>query len=225
MLEERAHNAPSRRDALLSVSMLCKERSTVGRRNEANIKKWQAELDKINSDIDILLKCFNHVTRIHKNIKEHDAQRKQVAFEMFNRSLYEVSKMIPDADLREMQLRVTETGRIKIVNEKGQELNLREGGAVRTTTGTLLRYLCILENNGAIPLMLFDESFFTLSDTTTVEFRRRIEELSKKCLIIIVEQRNNIADGIVDVEYQFLKGPDGITKVRCVDYRSKKNGS
>ena len=71
--------------------------------------------------------------------------------------------------------------------------------------------------------MLFDESFFTLSDNTTIEVRQRLEQLSKDCCIVVVEQRRNVADGIVDMEYEFVKDEQGCTHVRCTDLRKKEN--
>lgn len=225
MSEPQFINAPDIRDALLSAYLVSTERARLGRSNEEKIRKWSAELAQVNNRIDSLTACFNHSTKIYKNIKEHEAERREAAFQMFNRAITEVAKIIPDANMRGMQLKVTESNKVKIVNEKDQDINLREGGAARTLTGVLLRYTCLSENTDALNMMLFDESFFTLSDTTTVEFRRRLEELSKKTLIIVVEQRRNVADGIVDMEYEFVKDENGVTTVRCTDLRVNKNGN
>lgn len=223
MPEERQIDTPNVRDALLSAYLVCTERARLGRVNEDKLSKYEAELARINNRIQSLNACFNHVTRIYKNIKEHEAERKEAAFEMYNRAISEVAKIVPDANLKGMRLTVTESGKVKIVNEKGQDINLREGGAARSLTGVLLRHISIMENSGALNMMLFDESFFTLSDTTTVEFRQRLEELSKKTLIVVVEQRRNVADGIVDMEYEFMKNEQGNTIVHCRDLRVGKD--
>lgn len=223
MPETQRYDTASIRDALLSAYTICMERAKIGRINADKLAKDNAELSMLKKQLDNTIACFNHTTAIYKNIKQHDAERKEAALGIFNKAIGEVAKIIPDANMRGMHLKVTDSGKVKIVNEKDQDINLREGGAVRTTTGMFLRYICLNENDDAIKLMLFDESFFTLSDTTTIEVRQRLEELSKNCCIVVVEQRRNVAEGIVDVEYEFVKDEFGTTHVRRTDLRGKKD--
>lgn len=223
MPEARQQDATALRDALLNAYTVCIERAKVGRINAEKLSKAKAELNMVQKQLDNTIACFNHTTAIYKNIKQHDAERKEAALSVFNKAIAEVAKIVPDANMRGMHLKVTDSGKVKIVNDKDQDINKREGGAVRTTLGMLMRYICLNEIDNAIKLMLFDESFFTLSDNTTIEVRQRLEQLSKDCCIVVVEQRRNVADGIVDMEYEFVKDEQGCTHVRCTDLRKKEN--
>lgn len=208
---------PSLRDALLSAYNICDERARVGRANATLLKQREAELEQLTRRISNYMECFNHVTTIYKNIKAHDNERKEVALQVFNKAITDVSRMIPDANMRGMHISISASGRVRIVNDKNQDINKREGGAVRTATGLLMRYICTRETGG-IPIMLFDESFFTLSDATTLEIRSTLKEMSKYMLIIVIEQRRNVAEGCVDVEYAFVKDEFGVTHVRRTDF-------
>ena len=91
-----------------------------------------------------------------------------------------------------------------------------EGGAYRTALGTLIRYACIKAQPGAAQFMLFDESFFAFSDATTAVMKEIFEKMKQDMLIICIEQRRNVMDGISDQEYLFSKGDDGTTTVKRV---------
>lgn len=217
------NKTPTLRDALLSAYMLCSERVRVGKQNEERFEKLNSELATVKSELSNMTACFNHATRLYKNIEEHERMRKEEALSILNGGIAEVARIVPDANMRGMHLQISESNKVRIINSYGQDINKREGGGARTMLGVLLRYTCVTENQDAIPMMLFDESFFTLSDTTTMEARKTLESLSKKTLVIFVEQRSNLLADISDVEFQFVKDDNGITSVKSIDLRGGKS--
>ena len=107
MPEARQQDTTALRDALLNAYTVCIERAKVGRINAEKLSKAKAELSMVQKQLDNTIACFNHTTAIYKNIKQHDAERKEAALGVFNKAIAEVAKIVPDANMRGMHLKVT----------------------------------------------------------------------------------------------------------------------
>ena len=94
---------------------------------------------------------------------------------------------------------------------------MREGGGYRAILGALLRYACLKAQPDALQMILFDEYFFTLSDTTTYAMKDVFTAMKKDMTIVCIEQRKNAMDGILDTEYLFSKDDKGNTTVSKVN--------
>lgn len=196
------------RNDILTAITICKDRANRGCANEGKRKEYQTRVEYLNQLIGDTTETGNHMKDIYKNIKHYSDEHQKKAQDILDLAIEEAGNLVPDADVAGIHLNYTDTSRITIVNNKGQNVNLREGGAYRTLLGILLRYAALKAQPDAAQFMLLDEQFFTMSDTTTAQAKPIFEAMKKDITIICIEQRRNAMDGIVDSEYTFRKDKD-----------------
>lgn len=201
------------RNDLLSALTVAQDRRDRGKANEGKRKMYETMVANLTQQIGDTTECGNHMKDIYKNIKSYNKRHQECAKSVLDLAIEEAGNLVPDADVNGVRLMPTENNRITVVNSKGQDVNLREGGGYRVVLGALLRYACLKAQPDALQLMLFDEHFFTLSDTTTNGMKDIFEAMKKDVMIICIEQRRNAMDGILDMEYTFRKGVDKTTQV------------
>ncbi len=193
------------RNSLLTALTVAQDRRDRGRENDGKRKEYLAKIEVLNKNIGDTIETGNHMKDIYKNIKRYSDEHQLRARNILELAIEEAGNLVPDADVAGIHLNYGENSRITVVNGKGQNVNLREGGAYRTLLGILLRYAALKAQPDAAQFMLLDEQFFTLSDTTTAAAKPIFEAMSKDMIIICIEQRRNAMDGICDAEYTFKK--------------------
>lgn len=169
----------------------------------------------LQSRAEKLRTTINRCTNIYKDVQENLVEKKRTALAEYEAAVKESGDIVADSDVSDMRLYI-DGKRAVIVNSQGHDLNEREGSADRSTVGLLMRYISLVKQpTYALPMMLFDESFFTLSQNTCEEMRAYLEEISKHMLIIAIEQKDSLFNDIQDkVVYTFVKGEDKKTKIR-----------
>lgn len=178
--------------------------------NQALLNQYRAVEQSFNDFKDTINRC----TTIYKDVQQNLDEKKQFALDRFRQAIDEASKVVRNSDVAGAKLKV-ENGRAVIVNNSGQAINAREGSAFRSVAGMLMRYTSLISQMNALPLVLLDESFFTLSDNSSLEMMQYLESFSQDVLVIGIEQRNIMFAGINGVErYTFVKNKDKITRVR-----------
>lgn len=200
------------RNRLLSALTVAQDRRDRGRQNEGKRKEYITQIEVLSEKIGDAIETGNHMKDIYKNIKHYSDEHQKKAKNILDMAIEEAGNLVPDADVKGIHLNHSENSRITVVNGRGQNVNLREGGAYRTLLGILMRYAALKAQPDAAQFMLLDEQFFTLSDTTTVAAKPIFEAMKKDMIIICIEQRRNAMDGVLDAEYTFKKdiGEDGI---------------
>lgn len=178
--------------------------------NQALLNQYRTVEQSFNDFKDTINRC----TTIYKDVQQNLDEKKQFALDRFRQAIDEASKVVRNSDVAGAKLKV-ENGRAVIVNNSGQAINAREGSAFRSVAGMLMRYTSLISQMNALPLVLLDESFFTLSDNSSLEMMQYLEAFSQDVLVIGIEQRNIMFAGINGVErYTFVKNKDKITRVR-----------
>lgn len=205
MFSEQGKEPLTCRYDILSAIAVCKERVRKGKENEGKKKSYETQQASIQKEIDELVLTGNHLRDIFKNIQNYNIRHKERVRNILDLAIEEAGNLVPDADVQGIHLNHTENNRVSVVNGAGQDVNLREGGGYRAILGALLRYACLKAQPDALQFILFDEYFFTLSDTTTSAMKDIFEAMKKDITIVCIEQRRNAMDGIVDAEYTFKK--------------------
>lgn len=205
MPEEQEQKLRDCRSALLSALTISEERAVKGQANEGKKLMYETKVSQLEEEIGDLTEVGNHLKDIYKNIQAYSIEHQKKVRDVLELAIEEAGNLVPDADVQGIHLKQTENKRIVVVNGKGQNVNLREGGGYRTSLGTLLRYACLKAQPDALQFMLMDEQFFTLSDTTTNAMKEVLNAMKKDVTIVCIEQRRNAVDGILDAEYTFKK--------------------
>lgn len=177
--------------------------------------KLQADRRRIEQAIKDLQNTINRCTDIYKDIQDNLQEKQKVSLREYEDAIRESNEIVPDSDVQDCRLKI-DGNRAFIVNSKEHDVNEREGSAERSTIGLLMRYTSLVKQPGdVIPMMLFDESFFTLSDNTSDNMRDYLIEFSEHTLIIAIEQKDTLFNGIEDkVVYNFTKNDNGKTVIR-----------
>lgn len=203
------------RKELLQAMYIANERFERGQRDAQLKTQYEREVKQLEVDISDLRATANHMRDIYSNIKSYSIKHSERARNILDLAILEAGELVPDANTSGIHLNQTEGNRVTVVNGRGQNINVREGCGYRAILGALLRYACLKAQPDAFPLMLYDEYFFTLSDITTSVIKDVFLALKRDVALICIEQRRNAMCGIVDKEYTFKKGRDGITEVKC----------
>ena len=209
--EELKEDIDSSRARLLTIAASARERARIGRLNE---KKYQEALQEIHRNTEIknaLRDCINHLVQVYKNVEKYAADRKELSLKRLKTAIETAGLIVPDAEIAGVRL-LTEDKKAKIVSEDGTDINLQEGSAYRTILGQLIRYTLIKAQPGALQLELLDEAFNTLSDETIATTREYIDVFKNDMLIIGIEQRNLLFQGLEKTTYRVQK-KDGCTIV------------
>lgn len=178
--------------------------------------KRRAEIEKrlseLNTSKDFLISTFNDITKMYKEIVKNSDEKRETELSRFNSTILETSKVVPSANLGNVSIKVG-NNTAAMVNNNEQDINRREGSAARGVIGQFLRYLIILDS-GMLPIMLLDETFFTLSDNSSTSMKEYIEKFSKDMLVIVIEQHNSLFAGVEGkIQYTF-NILDGKTNIR-----------
>lgn len=193
------------RDALLSALTIAQERASRGKANEDKRRMYEDLVRNADQQLGDLRETGNHLKDIYKNIKSYSIKHRESAKNILDLAIEEAGNLIPDADVEGLHLQRTPDDRAYIVDSKGQNVNLREGGGYRAVLGALLRYACLKAQPNALQFILFDESFFALSDITMDAMKEVLGAMKKDMTIVCIEQRRSAMDGVTDMEYTFRK--------------------
>lgn len=208
------------RDRLLAAMIQCRERAAVGRQNEKRAAECRSELQFYEQKRSTLKECINYIVQEYKNIEQYLIDKKEFSMEMLKLAIEKAGMIVPDADAKGIHLHVADKS-ARVLNGEGQDINLREGSAFRTVMGILMRYTLLKAQPDAIQLMLLDEAFSTLSDETASVMREYLEAFKEDMLIIGIEQRNYLYDGIDRTVFQVLKEKDKGSTVRRITGNEK----
>ena len=209
---EREEYVDCRHD-LLTALTVAQDRRDRGRANEDKLRTFETQIEKLNIEIGDLTECANHLKDVYQNIAEYERGHREKVQNILDLAIQEAGNLVPDADVAGIHLDRRPDGKVYVVNSLGQDINLREGGGYRAVLGALLRYACLKAQPDALQVLLFDEYFFTLSDTTTNAIKPIFEAMKKDVTLLCIEQRRNAMDGILDAEYTVKKGEDKNTVV------------
>lgn len=201
---------------LLVALTVCNERAQKGKANESKKLAHEARLVEVVDQLRETVATGNHLNNIYKNIQSYAIKHKEKSKNILDLAILEAGELVPDADVEGIHLKYTPDGRVIVVTGDDQSVVVREGGAYSSILGALIRYAALKAQPDALQLMLYDEQFFTLSDTTTGCMKPIFEAMKKDITIICIEQRRNIMDGICDIEYQFKKGRNKASTVTRV---------
>ena len=213
MYDERQQGIIDIRDNLIKRIGIARDRAIRGKQNEERAEKYRIRLEELNKSIKELKICAHHLHDVHMNIQSYAQNHQDAAKEILNLAIMSAGQMVPDAGTKGIHLNTDKSGNTYVLNENGQNINLREGGGYRAVLGALLKYACLKAQPDALQFMLYDEYFFTLSDTTTQAMKDIFLAMKKDCTIVCIEQRQNAMDGILDAEYTFKKDDLGNTTV------------
>lgn len=214
MLGTKGEDIDGVRSRLLTQMIKCQERYERGKKDHESAQAIEVEMIQLQNQLEDLRAMGNHMRDVYRNIKSYAQNHADQAKAILELAMEQAGSIVPDANCQGMHLNYTENNRVTVVNGKGQNINIREGGGYRAVLGVLLRYACIKAQSGALPLLLLDEYFFTLSDTTTQTMKEILEAMKKDVTIVVIEQRRNAVDGILDAEYTFKKDLMGVTSVK-----------
>ncbi len=201
------------RDALLAAIVQCKDRAELGRKNEEKVKTVRAELVNYQVKLRELTECINYIVDEYKNVEQFLIDKKEVSLQMLESAITDAGMVVPDADTNGIHLSINDKN-AKVLNNEGQDINLREGSAFRTVMGILMRYTLLKAQPDAIQMMLLDEAFSTLSDATAAVMREYLDAFKEDMLIVGIEQRNYLYEGIERTIYRVSKDKEKCSTVR-----------
>lgn len=201
------------RSALLSAITVARDRAERGMANEGKRKKYETDIFRLENEIGDMTECANHMKDIYKNIQDYNNRHQENVKNILDLAIEEAGNLVPNAVTRGIHLQHGKDNRVYIVNERGQDVNLREGSAYRAILGVTIRYAALKAKPDALQIMLLDEYFFTLSDATADAMKDVLDAMKRDMTIICIEQRRNVVAGIVDAEYTFRKGANELTRV------------
>lgn len=164
---------------------------------------------KLKSTID---RC----TQIYKDVQKNLDDKKRLALQEFNEAINEASLIVADSNMDGTFLKVNGDD-ATLCTPRGHNINKREGGAQRAVLGQMLRYVAMTQQLNVLPLILLDESFFALSENTSVEMRDYLVAMSEHFLIIGIEQKDTLFSGIENKrKFRFYKNNEDQTIIREV---------
>ena len=213
MLNEQNERINSLRSSLLKVRTVSIDRARRGKQTEEMLVSYKQKLEKTNKEIADFIEVGNHLNDIYKNVKHYSQEHQKRTRDILDLAIASAGDLVPDAGTQGMHLKTDEGNRVSVVNGANQDINLREGGGYRVILGALLKYACLKAQPQALQLMLYDETFFTLSDITMSAMKDIFRAMKKDIAIIAIDQRRTAMDGITDTEYLFEKNDSGTTTV------------
>lgn len=191
----------------------------VNNQNRKQYEDTKSAVDTLTKLADVTKEKINHCTDIYKNICFYIEQRKALQIEELTNYIRSVSDIVPDADLSTCTIK-HENGKTKILDGNEQDINLREGGAARSTLGVFMKFCTIKAQPNRIQLLMLDEDLSRLSAETSVNLRPMLMAMSKEMGIVGIEQRSITYESISSKMYKVTKSGK-VSTVREV----KENGS
>lgn len=175
----------------------------------------RAQLAYYEERAESLKETVNYATKVCKNVEQFLINKKETAMEMLKLAIENLSTIVPDADVNGIQLLVKDKT-ARVVNETGQDIVAREGSALCSVLGILMRYTLLKVQPDCVHMLVLDEACSNLSDATAGELREYINTFKDDTLIIGIEQRNYLYEGIDRTVYEVVKGEDKISRLRKV---------
>lgn len=222
-IQELREDINNSRTRLLMIQAAAAERSRLGKENEAKAIQATKELERTTFLANDFRECMNQMVKIYKNIEQYSADRKKIGLDKLKAAIENAGYIVPDADAAGMKLDF-DGKRATIVNSSGQDMNLREGSAFRTVLGALIRYTLIKSDPAAIQALILDEMFNTLSDETIVTMREYFNIFKEDMLILGIEQRDLVFQGIDKITYKASKA-NGVTEITLIEGEEKEEES
>ena len=183
-------------------------------RETQEIQQLTTAMEEVNKRRVKLKTTIDRCTSIYKDVQQNLDEKKQYSLDRYLKAIEQAANIVKNSDIEGARLKV-EKNRAVIVDKNGQSVNAREGSALRSVAGMLMRYTSITAQMGYLPMILLDESFFTLSDNTSNDMKEYLQAFAEDLLIIGIEQRDTIFAGIPGViRYEFVKDKDKITRIR-----------
>lgn len=216
MLGQQENHNNTIGDDLLKALIICRERHDIGKENSGKVEKLMQEVTVLTQERTSLVMTVNHVKDISKNIQDYVNDKKERSTTALRLAIESAGDIVKDADATRFKLEI-EGESVEIVDGEGRDVNEREGSGYRSAMSLLLRQTLMAFQPSALPVIFLDEAVSTLNDASMSELREMIRMLSKHVLIIGIEQRPILFEGLDRVEYSFTKGMDKSTKVRRVD--------
>lgn len=200
---------------LLKAITICEERIRISKANQIKHIEITKQINSTEQLIDITRETTNHMVKVYKNVKYFLENKKNSSKDILEASVRSVSAIVKDSDLQGCIIE-HENGKTRILNEKRQNINSREGSAARATMGLLLRYTCLKAMPNKIQIMFLDEALATLSSTTSVNLREMLEVFSENIGIVGIEQKDILYNGLAQKKYLATK-IDGVSTIREQD--------
>lgn len=216
MSSEWGHDSSTVRDDLLKAITVCNERIRIGTVNLQKKLELEKDLKFYENRLQNYKDTFQYMVRIYKNIQKYTEDRKELSMDLLQEAITKAGLIVPDADVKGLHL-VFNNKTARIVNEKGQDVNQREGGAFRAALGILMRYALLSFQTDKCQVMFLDESFSAMSDSTADTMREFINAFKETMLIVGIEQRSYLYDGIERITYEAAKDAQGLTVIRRID--------
>ncbi len=195
----------SRYDTLMQVNENNKIQHDMAKKN----------IDQIKHDRDLLKSTINRCTEIYKDVLKNLDDKKKVSLQEFQDAIDEAASIVTDSDMAGVRLHVNGDD-VTLCTQNGHNVNKREGGAQRAVLGQMLRYVAMTQQLNVVPLLLLDESFFALSDNTSVIMRDYLLAMSEHLLIIGIEQNDTLFAGIENKRRFIFSKNDKTTEVKEV---------
>lgn len=200
--EELAIN--SLKNDLTKAVSVCEERIRVSKQNEARYTELVQNRDAADKLCGLMRETANHMNKMYKNVKYFLENKKTQSKDVLEAAIRSTSAIVKDSDLQNCKIEHV-NGKTKILNERGQNINAREGSAARATMGFILRYTCLKALPNKIQIMFLDEALATLSSSTSVNLREMIEVFSENIGIVGIEQKDVLYSGLASKRYRATK--------------------
>lgn len=187
----------------------------VNENNKIQHDMAKKHIDQIKHDRDLLKSTINRCTEIYKDVLKNLDDKKKVSLQEFQDAIDEAASIVTDSDMAGVRLHVNGDD-VTLCTQNGHNVNKREGGAQRAVLGQMLRYVAMTQQLNVVPLLLLDESFFALSDNTSVIMRDYLLAMSEHLLIIGIEQNDTLFTGIEKKRRFIFSKNDKTTEVKEV---------
>lgn len=211
--EEQQQKIDTCRECLLKAMIQAGERVNIGKSNETKASSIEAELRNYIKTRDTLCAVVNHITDMYKNIHKYADDRRELSMEMLKLAINKAGYIVPDADINDIHLNV-EDKKASIIDKNGLDINLKEGSAYRTVMSALVRYTLLMELPDAVNVIFLDEAFGTLSEETITLMREYISVFQKDVLIVGIEQRDTLFQGLSPIVFSAVKDSMCVTTIR-----------
>lgn len=206
MLEKQQNINTIRNDLLRAISV-CEERISISKQNEKKYKEVLGKKESAEKLLEMSRDTANHMNRMYKNTKYFLENKKSNSKDILETAIRSTSAIVKDSELQHCIIH-HENGKTKILNQKGQNINKREGSAARATMGLILRYTCLKAIPNKIQIMFLDEALATLSSTTSINLREILEVFAENIGIVGIEQKNVLYNGLASKRYEAKKTGD-----------------
>ena len=189
---------------LTSALSVCEERIRISKANEVKYNDLTTKLANANSLLNNVRNTGNHMNAMYKNILFFLENKKEHSKAILENAIHSTSAIVKDSDLSNCSI-LLNNGKVKILNELGQNINSREGSAVRATMSLILRYTCLKAMPDKFQIMFLDEALATLSSSTSVNLREMLSAFSENIGILGIEQKQVLYEGLAEKVYSAVK--------------------